>query len=161
MWYLMVNHNWLERFPQASIVQVLICDTIQEGQYNMVVGEQSEYFLHMLNHQGQARLLDFLDPGMRHDPGSLAVDSRKSNISLTARRHVNTSSRQTTLAVLSSARLSLNITTPCGASLTVGVQAVYLSNMAAKYNNTPLDEIQFRRPEVIQYWGGFRADTGE
>ncbi|KAL1306398.1 hypothetical protein AAFC00_005105 [Neodothiora populina] len=31
--------------------------------------------------------------------------------------------------------------------------------MTGKYQNAPLDEVQFRRPEVIQWWGGISADT--
>ncbi|GAB7350284.1 hypothetical protein MBLNU459_g0925t1 [Dothideomycetes sp. NU459] len=31
--------------------------------------------------------------------------------------------------------------------------------MADKWQNTPLDEIQFRRPEVIQWWGGITANS--
>lgn len=33
--------------------------------------------------------------------------------------------------------------------------------MAGKFQNTPLDEIQFRRPEVLQYWGGYQPNTGK
>lgn len=33
--------------------------------------------------------------------------------------------------------------------------------MAGTFQNTPLDEIQYRRPEVIQWWGGIKADTSE
>ena len=32
--------------------------------------------------------------------------------------------------------------------------------MAGTIENTPHDEIQWRRPEVVAYWGGVRADTG-
>ncbi|KAK8200735.1 Mediator of RNA polymerase II transcription subunit 6 [Zalaria obscura] len=32
-------------------------------------------------------------------------------------------------------------------------------NMAKTYNNSPLDELQFRRPEVIAYWQGVHANS--